>query len=869
METPTQEPSKEPDLTEGNRVPLLEEGRWLRRFAQGLAGSPEDAEDLTQDSMVAALHHGAAVRNPRGFLSEIARRLAAQTRRRGRRRQERERFHFRRAGEHRGGFPGTAEGGYEEAERVDMMRLVLEELRLLPTAQQRAITLSYMDELEPVEIARRLDVSPATVRANLSRGLAALRTRLDRRAGGRGQWLGALGPGLVLPPPIAAPMMGAAMGNLSGAAECGARGAPTSPPAAIAPWSSILIAVVSMKYLVAACIPALLFGLWWAMDDGPTGAPEGQTPDAAPMSEAALVAPDPSGRAPGEAPARTAVAQDVRPGRASAAAAPAAPHSPSDLRLIDRLTGEVVPSMKVRVWRIQEVGSPGTQLESNADGWVTLPPAAPDEVLLLNEYDQGSGLMLGAMSDGGRQGNIRPQDSASYEVEVGPTYRIRFPNSLEVPHERFQSRLVPATEGPATGGSWTNLRPGDLPWVRFPFAATELSPGPFHLRLEDKDGLWLGLAETASNVGIETTPLSPVFEARGVVRFELETHAAPVFSVELEAIDVAPDPWVNARFTIGRHGGGQRVHGIGGLLVPGRYRWTLIGGASAGEVTVEAGKTTTVVLGKNDLGATFNSHVTIDVSANPEANPNEWLLLVTKKDDGTIGYMAKAESTETPHQYRVPLTALAHGTWILSAHPGDRARLDPPAVEIRPGAPAPLMRVAPKLARGGLTVRLKDAATGALIAGGEAGFSSGLTDSGKFERGAGGELKSANVPATESVEIFARAPGYRMAAQSHRLDQDGAELDLLLERGWRGRALVVNAATMSPLSGIPLRAGQRRLGITPRDGWLWIEGDGPPKSIRIDDQDGKYQILNSPYDLEDAALDPLEGWVFVVAKTSK
>lgn len=834
-------------------VLILEEAAWLRRFAQGLAGSPEDAEDLTQDSMIAALGHGAPIRNPRGLLSGIARKLSAQERRRKRRVRERERLHLDRATkEGTEGAPVNGEA-FEEAARVDTMRLVLEELRALPASQQRVITLVYLDNLPPAEIARRLGISPATVRAHLSRGLAALRERLDQRGGGRSQWLGALVPWLARSPEAAA---------LSASAV------PVGPTAIGGPFSPVaLLGLGTMKYLLALGVSALLFGLWWMGEPGGASVPEAPGQGA---EDVAMVATLPAARPvdplPDDEPREAgAQGQPQSPIKETAGAA-AFPASEERVRLIDRLTGEAVPHMKVSLLAASQLGSAGTELESGEDGTLRIPAGEPGEEWILSERDRAGSISLGLGTGGARHSALDTDASSDHEVEVGPTYFVHLDGSFAGRSEEFRPRLV--TEATPEATSTSAFRTGERPWVRFPFTATEIVPGPYRLRLEHKDGLWLGECVVDANVGIHPGALLPIFEARGAIRFELDIAAAPVLSVALEPLGFSADPWSPLRCTIGRHGGGENVHGVSDLLVPGAYRWTLSEGGASGEVTVVAGEVSTVSLGEGQLGASFSSHVLIDMTAHPEERPGQWLILVTKKDDGTVGFMASAESTDVPHQYKVPLNALAAGTWILSTHSSGDVRLEPTSVEVNPGSPPPTIRAVPPIERAPVTLVLKDADTGLPIRMGEATFMVGFADGGEFERSPEGALVCDRVPTQETTEIAVRAPGYRMQSVLHRTDRDGDVRELLLQRGWRSRVLVLDASTMTAAAGVLLSAGDKDLGRTPEAGWLWIEGSGPPETIKIDDPDDRYQILNSPYDINEgevAPVDPMPGWIFVIA----
>jgi len=57
----------------------------------------------------------------------------------------------------------------------------------LPPKWRAMVILRYQEDLEPVEIARVLQVPVGTVKSGLQRALATLRGKIQRSMGGRGQ----------------------------------------------------------------------------------------------------------------------------------------------------------------------------------------------------------------------------------------------------------------------------------------------------------------------------------------------------------------------------------------------------------------------------------------------------------------------------------------------------------------------------------------------------------------------------------------------------------------------------------------------------------------------------------------------------------
>lgn len=166
---------------------MLAHRAWIQRLAQRLVADPNDAQDVVQETWLAALRNPPPDdRSPRGWLARVAHNAARQLARRAS-----ARGYHERAAPKRDAAPSTA----DLVERISAERSVVEDVTALPEPYRRAILLRYFDELAPTTIAAQTGVPLATVKTRLQRGLAMLRERLDRRHGGDAStWLLALTP---------------------------------------------------------------------------------------------------------------------------------------------------------------------------------------------------------------------------------------------------------------------------------------------------------------------------------------------------------------------------------------------------------------------------------------------------------------------------------------------------------------------------------------------------------------------------------------------------------------------------------------------------------------------------------------------------
>ncbi len=159
---------------------LLAEAGWLRSLAWHLVQDPEGADDLVQDTWRRALERPAVTRaamvDPKGarfWLARVMRNLAKNRRRDSDVRA----WHEKQASRSEAWTEDRSE------DRVRLQRRLADAVLELPEPNRSAIVLRYFDELSTQEVAERLGVSHDAARQRISRGLAGLRSKLDREYG--------------------------------------------------------------------------------------------------------------------------------------------------------------------------------------------------------------------------------------------------------------------------------------------------------------------------------------------------------------------------------------------------------------------------------------------------------------------------------------------------------------------------------------------------------------------------------------------------------------------------------------------------------------------------------------------------------------
>lgn len=160
---------------------LLADAAWLRRLAITLAGNEADAEDLVQQSWIAAWRKKPDSDRPlRPWLSKVVRDLAGMRRRADRRREAREQVIIH-----------DEVHAAQPDELLDQMRIhrLLVDLVLdLAEPYRATIIARFVEGRTAAAIARSQQIPESTVRGRLRDGLALLRSRLDAARGDRKKW---------------------------------------------------------------------------------------------------------------------------------------------------------------------------------------------------------------------------------------------------------------------------------------------------------------------------------------------------------------------------------------------------------------------------------------------------------------------------------------------------------------------------------------------------------------------------------------------------------------------------------------------------------------------------------------------------------
>jgi RNA polymerase sigma factor (sigma-70 family) len=168
---------------------LLAQAGWLRRFARALVEDAAAAEDLAQETMASALGRPAEG-GGRAWLARVARNLAVDRFRQGRRRQRREE-----AAHAHDPSAGRVASPEELIGDAQIHRQVAEAVARLAEPFRQTVVLRFYEGFTSAEIARRVGAPEGTIRWRLKEGLDRVRAELDARYGhDRGAWQAALAP---------------------------------------------------------------------------------------------------------------------------------------------------------------------------------------------------------------------------------------------------------------------------------------------------------------------------------------------------------------------------------------------------------------------------------------------------------------------------------------------------------------------------------------------------------------------------------------------------------------------------------------------------------------------------------------------------
>ncbi len=171
---------------------LLSQAGRLHAIARQLVRDGHEAEDLVQDTWVAALESDVArienLRQEGGWRSWVGGVTRNLSRRRVRREEQRRRI------EREVARPEADHDSESLAERMQQQRQVSEAILALDEPYRSALVLRYLDGLDHKAIAARQNISEANARQRVSRALAMLRKKMGIQEGPSfGAWAGLFG----------------------------------------------------------------------------------------------------------------------------------------------------------------------------------------------------------------------------------------------------------------------------------------------------------------------------------------------------------------------------------------------------------------------------------------------------------------------------------------------------------------------------------------------------------------------------------------------------------------------------------------------------------------------------------------------------
>jgi RNA polymerase sigma-70 factor (ECF subfamily) len=175
---------------------VLTEGKWLRGLALCLAHDRADAEDMVQETWLAALKAAPELREGlRPWLARVLHNARRKLRRADMRRRRREMGTSTLVADERVSSTETM------LARLELQRMISALVRDLDEPYRTAVLLRFYEDRSPTEMARRLGIPAGTVRWRLNEALRRVRVQLDEAHGGnRDTWKAA-----VLVPAIGTP----------------------------------------------------------------------------------------------------------------------------------------------------------------------------------------------------------------------------------------------------------------------------------------------------------------------------------------------------------------------------------------------------------------------------------------------------------------------------------------------------------------------------------------------------------------------------------------------------------------------------------------------------------------------------------------
>ncbi|HKE00842.1 MAG TPA: sigma-70 family RNA polymerase sigma factor [Planctomycetota bacterium] len=815
------------ELTPPRVEELLAQAEWIRGFALRLARDEATADDLAQETLLAALERpGEARHGLRAWLAGVVRHLSFRRIREESARSRRERSTSRAEA-----LPSHAEA----VERADLRRMLVEVVLELDEPVRSILLRRFRDGRSPAQIASERGIPVGTVRSHLSRGLEAVRARLDERHGGdRHVW------------------MEAVLSSL----------APLDATRTVATW---LPAAAAAAFVISA-------GVYGVVRAGAS--------DAAIGAAGVLASAPPEGRAVAAAPAssseaarRVASAHDRPPADSPAEAASA----PFEGTVVDASTGEPVPSFALRV----DGPSGGETLETDERGSFTTTRRFPSGRLVVGLRDLADRSDVRRVAHDQRCEDGRAP-KATLSVPLGPTYPLAIALPAGLAASDLEALLLGnAAERSIHGRPYPELenerervRDGSPPWVRFASDQMNLVGvgDPWTLVVASRDGLWRGEAKVPEIRG-RCAPVAIELRPVGAVRGNVT--GADGRRPDRTALHLA---WPKEEIRAGVAGEiTTEIENDGtytfGALEPGQYTlWTYSPWYERVEVgvVVQAGATTRrdLVLPRRPTAGdirgrarsrtgTFDRTVSID-------------LLAEKQPAGTFLARATVEWSGPPGDRigHFLFEALPPGRYAVRPTRAGSMQLawKPAEIAVEPGGPEVELECLDDVPAADLVVRALDATTGAEIP----SFDVMTCFEGRpWKRRRNVEPGTAlyeQVPNARKLHVSVRADGYRpfVGTEASFVEESPGRrvLEAFLERGWGARVAVL-LEDSRPVVGATVVVDGVDAGTTDVDGTLGVLLPERPRSI-LAKRDGFEVVSGGAVDAKTGRFNDLDWlWLYV------
>jgi RNA polymerase sigma-70 factor (ECF subfamily) len=799
----------------GRTEELLAHAGWIRELARRLVGDGPAADDLVQDTWLAALRRRPDGGRPlRPWLARVARNFARQA---GRRRTMRPDA----AGLGELAEPAARTVSPEQlALRGELQARLVQRVLELREPFRSTVLLRFYEGLGTDEIARVQRVERATVRSRLKRAIDELRLRLDAEHGGeRGSWVQALMPLTG----VAAPTLSGVMANT------------TLGKVAVAAGALGLVALGGLG-LREALRPAgvaagddVVAGATLAPVDGPTRAE--------PLDVAGGTVPEPGGdRERALVASEVPVAPD--PGaRWQATIVDAATGEPLPEYALELRAGEHIESLatdgdgRVRTERryrtgafeVKPVDDPRLALDRAAATGMEL---AREEVWIPVAFDEAEGT---------------PRE---LPVEVGPTYELDLRSERDVDPDELRAVVLGHgisfrdTIGSFYGAPVRGADDGAPAWVRFMPLPTAMLPrtAPWRLEVYARDGFWFGAAEVDSIVGRSREPVVVELQARGrVVGTVRDDAGAPVAGVpvQLRPVDAAGEGVRGATDAAGRFALEWAPAADYRLAIePSRHE------PEARDVRVRALETQEVDVRLRARAIAGDVRGRIVSSTGTYANP--CFVLLDGRGPGTPDMNRELEWFEEDGRMvgAFAFEDLPTGEYVVSVLSMlDKYPWSPSKLTVRPPATELLFEVADDLPTAHVTFEVVDAETGEPVE----PFTLSYSANGAGSIAIGGLGASgphlADFPDGGELMWVVVAEGYASAFGDEAdfdLGPGGAPLVRVpLRRGWSARITAVRADTHAPVAGAEIELDGEVVARTDEDGRATVTAAKAPTRVLV------------------------------------